>query len=169
MKIETVELSEVEFVEVDGGWEKKVVSTKRHPAFLTNAAIKRGYDMGILESSLFEDLLKIKGLEILSKEQIEGVDEEKQASEFMEVLDEQRMQSVIYLGVLGANKNLGLTFDEFLELYHYQLTDTTKIYANLIVGLLAGNNEFATALQKETKKITKPSSQTGQKKKKHRR
>ncbi|KYG90017.1 hypothetical protein A0U40_09850 [[Bacillus] sp. KCTC 13219] len=167
MRIETVELSEVEFVEVNGGWEKKVINTKRHPAFLTNAAIKRGYDMGILESSLFEDLLKIKGLETLSKEQNE--DEEKQASEFMKVLDEQKMQSVIYLGVIGANKNLGLTFDEFLELYHAPLTTTTKIYANLIVGLLAGNNEFATALQKETKKITKPSSQTGQKKKKHRR
>ncbi|MFB7157335.1 hypothetical protein [Lysinibacillus sp. NPDC056232] len=36
MKIQKVELKEVEVVEVDGEFEKRFINTKVHPAFLTN-------------------------------------------------------------------------------------------------------------------------------------
>ncbi|EON71870.1 hypothetical protein [Lysinibacillus sphaericus] len=65
MKIQKFELKEVEIVTVDGEFEKRFVNEKVHPAFLTNAAVKKGYDTGLLESSLFEDLLKIKVSEII--------------------------------------------------------------------------------------------------------
>lgn len=63
MKIQKVELKEIEIVTVDGEFETRFVNEKIHPAFLTNAAVKKGYDTGLLESSLFEDLLKIMDLE----------------------------------------------------------------------------------------------------------
>jgi len=112
--------------------------------------VKKGYDTGLLESSLFEDLLKIKGLETL----ITQADEEA-SLELLNAFDEQKLIAVIYLAAIGANKNIGLSFDEFLEKYHYPLTDTIKLYANLIVGLLNESNEFAKALHKQTKNSKK--------------
>lgn len=153
MKIQKVELKEVEIVEVEGEFEKRFVNTKVHPAFLTNASVKKGYDTGLLESSLFEDLLKIKGLEVLISQSDE--EDEETALELLNAFDEQKLISVIYLATIGANKNLGLSFDEFLEKYHYPLTDTIQLYANLIVGLLSESNEFAQALNKQTKKSKK--------------
>lgn len=150
MKIQKVELKEVEVVEVDGEFEKRFVNTKVYPAFLTNAAVKKGYDIGLLESSLFEDLLKIKGLETLIIQS-----DEEASLELLNAFDEQKLIAVIYLAAIGANKNLGLSFDEFLEKYHYPLTDTIKLYANLIVGLLNESNEFAKALHKQTKNSKK--------------
>ncbi|MFJ7662957.1 hypothetical protein ACIQXW_11190 [Lysinibacillus sp. NPDC097162] len=148
MKIKKVELKEVEIKEVDGEFERTFINTKVHPAFLTNAAVKKGYDTGLLETSLFEDLLKLKGLEKLISE----VEDEKASLELLGAFDEQKLISVIYLAVIGADKNLGLSFDEFLDRYHYPLTETIKLYADLIVGLMSESNEFAQALQKETKK-----------------
>ncbi|MEY9972264.1 hypothetical protein ABH966_002638 [Lysinibacillus sp. RC46] len=150
MKIQKVELKEVEVVEVDGEFEKRFVNTKVHPAFLTNAAVKKGYDTGLLESSLFEDLLKIKGLETLITQS-----DEEASLELLNAFDEQKLIAVIYLAAIGANKNLGLSFDEFLEKYHYSLTDTIQLYANLIVGLMSESNEFAKVLHKQTKKSKK--------------
>ncbi|MFE3576903.1 hypothetical protein [Lysinibacillus sp. NPDC059133] len=150
MKIQKVELKEVEVVEVDGEFEKRFVNTKVYPAFLTNAAVKKGYDTGLLESSLFEDLLKIKGLETLIIQS-----DEEASLELLNAFDEQKLIAVIYLAATGANKNLGLSFDEFLEKYHYPLTDTIQLYANLIVGLLNESNEFAKALHKQSKKSKK--------------
>ncbi|WP_107951367.1 hypothetical protein [Lysinibacillus parviboronicapiens] len=150
MKIQRVELKEVEIVELDGEFERRFVNAKVHPAFLTNAAVKKGYDMGLLASSLFEDLLKIKGLETL----VSQADEEN-SLELLNAFDEQKLIAVIYLAVLGANKNIGLSFEEFLDVYHQPLTETIKLYATLITGLLSESNEFAQALHKQTKKSKK--------------
>lgn len=154
MKIQKVELKEVEAVEVDGEFERQFTNVKVHPAFLTNAAVKRGYDTGLLESSLWEDLLKIKGLEHLVSNSNE--DDEESALQLMNAFDEQKLIGVVYLGVIGANKNLGYSFDEFLERYHNSLTETIQIYANLITDLLASSpNDFAKELSKEAKKNKK--------------
>lgn len=150
MIIQKVELKEVEVKEVNGEFEKTFINAKVHPAFLTNAAVKKGFDTGLLESSLFEDLLKLKGLETLVAQS-----SEEASLELMNAFDEQKLITVIYLGVVGANKNIGLSFDDFLEMYHYPLTETIQLYANLIVGLMSESNEFAIALQKQTKKPKK--------------
>ena len=150
MQIQKVELKEVEVKEVNGEFEKTFINVKVHPAFLTNAAVKKGFDMGLLESSLFEDLLKLKGLETLVSQS-----NEEDSMKLLNAFDEQKLIAVIYLAVLGANKNIGLSFDEFLEMYHLPLTETVQLYANLIVGLVSDSNEFAQALQKQTKKPKK--------------
>lgn len=150
MKIHSVELKEINFIETNGKFEKVFTNIKKHPVFLTNAAVKKGYDTGLLESSLFEDLLKIKGLETLISQK-----DEKDSLELMNAFNEQKMIAVVYLGVVGANKNFECTFDEFLDLYHYPFVETVKLYANLITGLLAESNDFAKALQKESKKNKK--------------
>lgn len=150
MKIQKVVLKEMEFVAVGDEFEKRFINEKSHPAFLTNAAVKKGYDSGLLESSLFEDLLKIKGLEALVTQS-----DEEATLDLLNAFDEQKLIAVIYLAVIGANKNLGVSFEGFLELYHYPLTETIQLYANLIVGLLSESNEFAKELQKQTKKSKK--------------
>lgn len=149
MNIQVVELKEIEFVEVDGEFEQRFVNAKKYPAFLTNASIKRGYDSGLLESSLFEDLLKLKGLETLVNAANE---DEETALEIMSAFDEQKLISLIYLGVIGANRNLQMTLDDFLELYHLSFGETIQLYANLIMSFIGGSNDFAKGLNAATKK-----------------
>lgn len=151
MKIQKVELKELEIIEVDGEFEQKFINPKVYPAFLTNAAIKRGHDMGMIESSLWEDLLKIKGLESV----VEGADEEA-ALQAMNTFDEQKLIGVVYLAVLGANKQITYSFEEFLERYHHSFEDTIKLYANLLINMISSSpNEFSKELSKATKKSKK--------------
>ncbi len=154
MKVQKVTLKEFEIVEADGEFEKRFINSKNYPAFLTNASVKRGFDTGLIETSLWEDLLKIMGLQSV----IEKNDEES-TLQLMNMFDEQKLIAVVYLGVLGANKNLDLTFDSFIEKYHYELAETIEIYANLITNLVTQDpNQFAKGLQQSTKSEKKNSS-----------
>lgn len=144
-----VELKEIEIVEAENGFEQRFINIKKYPAFLTNASIKKGYDLGLLESSLFEDLLKLKSLETVINA---AKADEEQALEIMGAFDEQKLISLIYLAVIGANRKLDLSFDEFLELYHLSFAETIQLYANLIMSFVSGPNEFAKALGKKVKK-----------------
>lgn len=153
MKVQKVTLKEFEVVEVDGEYEQRFINSKNYPAFLTNASVKRGYETGLIESSLWEDLLKIMGLQSV----IDNNDEES-IMQLMGVFDEQKLIAVIYLGVVGANKSVDLTFDDFLEKYHYDLAETIELYANLITDLVAKDpNQFAKGLQQSTAKGEKKS------------
>lgn len=58
LKVQKVTLKEFEIVEVDGEFEKRFINEKNYPAFLTNASVKRGFETGLIQSSLWEDLLK---------------------------------------------------------------------------------------------------------------
>lgn len=148
----------MQIVEIEGEYQRCYGEVKKYPAFLTNAAVKKGFDMGLLESSLFEDLLKLKDLDIIISNQKENTnpktdsDELKDGAELLAALNEQKLIAVIYLGVLGANKNLNKSFDEFLELYHYELPETVEIYGKLIAGLVSNkSNNFAKELQQQAK------------------
>lgn len=154
MKVQKVTLKEFEIVEVDGEFEKRFINSKNYPAFLTNASVKRGFDTGLIETSLWEDLLKIMGLQsVFNKNDEEGI------AQLMGVFDEQKLIAVIYLGVIGANKNVDLSYDDFLEKYHYDLAETIELYANLITDLVAKDpNQFAKGLQQSTKSEKKNSS-----------
>ena len=153
MKVQKVTLKEFEIVEVDGEFEKRFINEKNYPAFLTNASVKRGFDTGLIETSLWEDLLKIMGLQSV----IEKNDEES-VMKLMNMFDEQKLIAVVYLGVLGANKNFDLTFDSFLEKYHYDLAETIELYASLITSLVSVDpNQFAKGLQQSTKSEKKTS------------
>ena len=153
MKVQKVTLKEFEIVEADGEFEKRFINSKNYPAFLTNASVKRGFDTGLIETSLWEDLLKIMGLQsVINK------NDEESIVQLMGVFDEQKLIAVIYLGVIGANKNVDLSFEDFLEKYHYDLAETIELYANLITDLVAKDpNQFAKGLQHSTKSEKKNS------------
>ena len=153
MKVQKVTLKEFEVVEVDGEFEKRFINEKNYPAFLTNASVKRGFDTGLIETSLWEDLMKIMGLQsILEK------NDDESTMKLMNMFDEQKLIAVVYLGVLGANKSVDLTFDSFLEKYHYDLAETIELYANLITNLVSTDpNQFAKGLQQSTKSEKKSS------------
>lgn len=159
MKIQTVELKEMQIVEIEGEFQSSYGNVRKYPAFLTNASVKKGFDMGLLESSLFEDLLKLKSLETIisnqKKKQKDNSDDMEDSAKTLAALNEQKLIAVVYLGVLGANKNLNMTFDEFLELYHYELPKTVEMYGKLIVGLVDKSNNFANELGKQAKENKK--------------
>lgn len=156
MKIQKVILKELEVIEVDGEFESRFINEQKYPAFLTNYAVKRGFDEGFIDSSLWEDLIKVRGLQSVVKEMKEtDVDEEK-GLQLMGAFDEQKLIAIIYLAVIGANKKLQLSFDDFLEKYHYSLPETIELYAMLFTDLVSSNpNQFANELQNAAKKNKK--------------
>jgi hypothetical protein len=151
MKVRKVTLKDVEVREVNGEFEKVFVNEKTYPVFLTNYALKKGKELGLIESSLFTSLLKMQGLEALAKKQTNDLD-----PSIFDQIDETKMQQVIYLAFIGANKNTDLSFDEFLQKYHDPIEKTMELYMNLIVDLMSTDpNQFAKGLQKSTNKSTK--------------
>lgn len=154
MKIQKITLKEVEVVEINGEYEKRFINEKTYPAFLTNAAIKKGNDEGLLDSSLFTDLLKMRDLNKLFSKPGADEDEEKE-SVALNSFDEGKMINVVYLAFAGANRKSELTYEEFIDRYHYTLSDTLKLYVGLITDLITGDNAFAKGLEKSAKKEKK--------------
>jgi len=153
MKVRKVTLKDVEVREVNGEFEKVFVNEKTYPVFLTNYALKKGKEMGLIESSLFSDLLKMKGLEALvnNDSNLSDID-----SPVFERIDETKMLKLIYLAFIGANKNTDLSFDEFLQKYHESIEYTMELYMNLIADLMSTDpNQFAKGLQQSTNKSNK--------------
>lgn len=131
MKIQVVELSEIEVVETNGTFEARYINKEKAPAFITNYALKRGKDLGLLTSSLLATFAKFGNITPDSIEELSNLDE----SEF---------QKVVYLGCLGANPNFKYTFEEFLERYHYDFTKTMDLYSELIMPIFdKAENKFA--------------------------
>jgi hypothetical protein len=151
MKVRKVTLKDIEIREVNGEFEKVFVNEKTYPVFLTNYALKKGKEMGLIESSLFTSLLKMQGLEALAEGQAKDLD-----PSIFDQIDETKMQQVIYLAFIGANKNTDLSFDEFLQKYHEPIDVTMELYMNLIVDLMSTDpNQFAKALQQSMNKSRK--------------
>lgn len=154
MKVRKVTLKDVEVREVNGEFEKVFINEKTYPVFLTNYALKKGKELGLIESSLFSSLLKMKGLEDLTDMENDGF--KNIDPDLFDQIDETKMQQVIYLAFIGANKNTDLTFDEFLEKYHDPVDETMELYMNLIFDLVASDpNQFAKGLQQSTSKSRK--------------
>lgn len=151
MKVRKVTLKDVEIREVNGEFEKVFANEKTYPVFLTNYALKKGKELGLIESSLFSNLLKMQGLEALAGGQVKDLD-----PSIFDQIDETKMQQVIYLAFIGANKNTDLSFDEFLEKYHDPIDETMELYMNLIADLVSTDpNQFAKGLQQSASKSRK--------------
>lgn len=144
MKIESVVLKEMEIAQDSNGEFVQVFKNERKvPCFLTNFSLKRGNDLGLIKGSLIADLFKLNGLK----------DKKEVDQETLESLNESDMQKVIYLGCIGARKDTQMSFDKFLEEYHYSFEDTVMLYANLVTNLVANHsNGFAQSLKKSTKR-----------------
>ena len=151
-KIFTVELKETEIVQPEGSTDfvEVVKSKQTYPVYLTNYAMARGHDMGLLKSSLINDLIKMK-----SVVDAEGSQEEKVAN-FMEQIDEQHAINVIYLAFLGANPKTEIAKDQFLQQYQATFTEKITLYLNILSAAVdADPNAFADGLAKSTAKAGK--------------
>ncbi|RHW38700.1 hypothetical protein D1B33_07450 [Lysinibacillus yapensis] len=146
MKIQKLTLKELETVEVDGEFEARYVNAKAYPIFLTNSAVQKGYQLGYLTSSLISDLVKMLPY-IQSGNEMEMIGQ----------IDETKMIRTIYLAFSGANKKEDLSFEEFIELYHLDFTETVTLFANIIADTVSNNNNFAKGLQQSTKNEKKNS------------
>jgi len=152
-KIYSIELKEVEIVSTNDEEFIEIEKNKRvYPVFLTNYALSKGYDMGILKSTLITDLVNI---ERNMKKTVEDSKEE-QAGAILENIDEKKMLDVIFLAFVGANPRVAISQDEFLQQYHATFTEKVKLYFNIIASAVeADPNAFAEGLKKSQAKPDK--------------
>lgn len=145
-KIHTVVLKELEFVEIEGEYQELYKNAKKYPLYLTNHALRRGRDLGLIESSMMSDVIEMeKGFK--------GKEQEAAAKDTIADLSEEKMQNVIYLAFLGANPRTEYSIHEFLERYHEDYVSTVKLYFEVLKSSISdGENKFATGLKKATKK-----------------
>lgn len=157
MNVEIVKLHEVETVQLENGQFQRVTKNQQTvPCYITNYAVKKGKDLGLLEESLLQSLFKLKGLVNVDPNKLDSID-----GTALQGIDEVELQKIIYLGCVGANKNFPYDFDAFLERFHYSFDEAVRLYAKLISGVTTGQqNGFAKGLNKSTK--------TGKKKFSHR-
>lgn len=148
MKIQTITLREKEVVEIEGEFQERVINEKRYPASLTNKSLQIGKDLGILKSSKLVDILGFDEINVNGNKQ-------EMAQEVASDFDPLKFIQVIYLAVIGFNKNLvDLTFEDFLEQYDEPTQKMMETFSKLIEGLLSdgSNNNFAKGLKSSTKK-----------------
>lgn len=145
-KIHSVVLKDIQFVEIEGEFKEVVENEKKYPLFLSNHSLRRGRDLGIIDSSLIQDLL---GLE----KNVKGKEDDEAARSLLDDLSEEKMQNVIYLAFIGANPRSEFTLDDFLQRYHGDYTETLTLYMEILKSSIGdSNNNFAAGLRKSTKK-----------------
>lgn len=158
MKVQKLTLKEVEVVEVDGEFEKRFINAKTYPIFLTNAALQKGKQLGYLDTSLITDLVKLMPLAKRVKAVGVGENIDENTVQMMAEIDEQKMIHVIYLAFIGANRKEEKSFDEFIELYHLDFTETATLFMKLISDVISKDNNFAKSLEQSMKKEKKNTS-----------
>lgn len=136
MKVQKVILGDLAIKENENGeYEAVLENEKTYPAMLTNYALKKGEELGLLDSSLFDDVFAFAKLQNGDARDIDDI----------------RVLSVIYLGIIGANKKLELTFEEFLDKYHQDMSVSIALFADLVTAAVEGkSNNFADGLRKST-------------------
>lgn len=143
-KVYSIELKDVEVLEDEetGEFKRFYKDVKKYPVLLTNFSLSRGKKWGLTKSSLIADIMRL--------EDIDSDDKESRNKSF-EAVDATEMQKVIYLGFIGANKSTELTFDDFLEKFHYSLEETIELYVGLITNVMGDeSNNFAKGLKNST-------------------
>ncbi|UPL43262.1 hypothetical protein MU858_21335 [Bacillus sp. PGP15] len=149
MKVQTVTLKDLEVVNVEGVFETRFINETKHPAYLTNYALQKGKDLGLIESSIFNDLLKFQALDGMNKE-------ENTDLEALGQIDQTNMHKIIYLAFSGANPKENLSYEDFLKRFHEPLVESMQLYATLITDVINQDpNQFAAAFQKSTEKSGK--------------
>ncbi|EKS8371209.1 hypothetical protein [Bacillus thuringiensis] len=146
MKVQKITLKDVEFVKVDGEYEQRFVNEQDYPAFLTNYALKKGQEEGLIRSSILADIVKFQALEGVGK----GGEDDISA---LEQIDQTSIHQVIYLAFKGANPKEKVTFDDFLQKYQDSFAESLQLYTKLVVDVISQDpNQFAAGFQKSTKR-----------------
>ncbi|MCU5588453.1 hypothetical protein OCB75_19150 [Bacillus cereus] len=144
MKVQKITLKEVEFVEVEGEYEQRFINKQNYPAFLTNYALKKGQEEGLITSSIIADIVKFQALDGLRNKGNKDLSA-------LEQIDQTSIHKVIYMAFKGANPKEKLTFDDFLQKYHDSLAESMGLYTKLVVDVISQDpNQFAAALKKST-------------------
>ncbi|MED2797369.1 hypothetical protein P4244_07135 [Bacillus thuringiensis] len=144
MKVQKITLKEVGFVEVEGEYEQRFINKQNYPAFLTNYALKKGQEEGLITSSIIADIVKFQALDGLRNEGNKDLSA-------LEQIDQTSIHKVIYMSFKGANPKEKLTFDDFLQKYHDSLAESMELYTKLVVDVISQDpNQFAAALKKST-------------------
>lgn len=154
-KIHVLELKQVEAVEVDGEFEQRFINVKKYPVYLTNAAMRRGRDLGLIENSLIAEFAKLGAFQELQGIELAGGSNDFDKLEKLSEIDDGPMINVIYLAFIGANKSVKMDFEEFMELYHLDFTETLTLYVSLISESFSNDNNFAAGLIGSTKQDKK--------------
>lgn len=146
-KVETVVLKEMKLIETEDEYEKHYYNERRVPASITNYSLAVGESMGLINSSQIADLADIQELFEAA------IDPSADKEAALANLDVNKMNKVIYLAIIGMNTQIDLTYEDFLQLYHEDVTTTIDTYTNLVLATLTdGINKFATGFEKSTKK-----------------
>ncbi|GIN71246.1 hypothetical protein J14TS2_17210 [Bacillus sp. J14TS2] len=117
MKIQKITLKEYEIREVDGEYETVYFNEKTYPAFLSNYALKKGKEMGLIQTSILSELHRF--VEMSQTGSIAN-------------LNEENMLNVVYLGFISANRKVEMSYEDFLDRYHYSVMETAELYGELI-------------------------------------
>ncbi|MCP3742797.1 hypothetical protein [Rossellomorea sp. BNER] len=148
IKINTIVLKDIEIIELENGdFEKRYINPKKYPAFITNRSLATGRNLGITKTSLISELIIMKG--VFPGDGEINIDDIK--PEQAVLLDSERYLPTIYLGLIGANKDLELSYEEFLDRYHGDIEQILNDYVGLVAPFVQENsNEFAKGLKKST-------------------
>lgn len=145
-KIHAVVLKEVEIIEIDGEFREVFRNEKKYPLYITNHALRRGRDLGLVESSLIADLLRLE-------KNTNGKKKEEAARSLLDDLSEEKMINLIYIAFIGANPKSEMSLDDFIEHYHGTYIETVTLYTEIISSTITnGDNNFAAGLRKSTSK-----------------
>lgn len=143
-KIERIRLQSLEIVEIDGEFKEVLGEEKIIPCMLTNYAMAQAQRTGLISTSLISDFI--------STIDIKGAGQDVDTEKLMNTIDQEKCLKAIYIGCMGANKNLEISYDEFLQLYNGSYVENVKIYTSLISELMDKENNFAGELKKNTAK-----------------
>jgi len=125
-KIATVKLTDYEIVEIDGKFEKKLVSSVNVPAFLTNFSLNKAKNLGLIETDLIKDLVKMSG------------------SSNIPELD--NIIPIVYTACLGANPKF-MNYEDFLSKFNYEITEMYELWAELLQTMFGDEkNKFVEGL-----------------------
>ena len=141
-KIERIKLQTSDIVEIDGEFKEVLGQEKIIPCMLTNYAMAQAQRAGLIKTSLISDFISMVDI----KEGVQDIDTEK----LMNSIDQEKCLKAIYIGCMGANKNLEISYDEFLQLYNGSYVENVKIYTGLISELMDKENNFSNELKKNT-------------------
>lgn len=156
--ISKVELKRIELVEIKNengeitDFEEQVIEKKIVPCKITNYGLKRGKDENLIDGNILQTLIKWKA--VLDKK---GASEE----DILAVMNETDLHKVIFVGVIGANPSTEMDFDDFIQQYHGDLSESITLYSELVKEMNKNaqtKNAFAQGLADSTKKEKKKQS-----------
>lgn len=155
--IEKVHLYDSEIVEIEGEFKEVKKNEEVLPCMLTNHSLYVGKRDGLLETSLVDELYNVISVFQDSEVDPMNINEEDLADygaemfkRMAQVVDEDKMMKIIYLGLIGANPKLEMSYEEFTIKYHGDMEEKMSLYVNLVSNLASRENKFKKEFEKNT-------------------